>query len=213
MNKYTNSKGKNKQSARKIMVNAIAESRTSKGTILSLPFETWAIEQMICFKVSRKFTFLGCEMVKTTYQKMVANALDNPLLDESSFHFGKLGEVITNVKENTYSHIIADYCGQLHKVAGELGYALKNRVVEKDGTIAITLNERISGDGIRFEKNIVKGFGKRKKGITRCQFALECFVKKNAGDNFKIETVYKYNDKKDDVKGAAMILMIVRRIK
>lgn len=213
MNTFQNP-GKNKQIARLQMVNAIAESNTSKGTIVTLPNTRWAIEELIINKVSNRFKFLGVECHGPTFDKMV----DTMRLNKWRFdtYYGKLAEIVLNSKENSFSHVIADYCGQLHKQAKELRYALENNIVEVDGTISITLNARIGkGPGLKFEKQFIKGFGKRPKKLVRCEWQLRCFVG-TYGKNFEIETVFEYKDakkKNDKRSGANMILMIVRRIK
>jgi hypothetical protein len=208
MNHYNNKerlKGSFKQKARKVMVKAIHDSETSKGMILTLPFEKCMIEKMILNKTKR-YSFMGCEIDRKTYKNMVKTIIKDDLLDYFSMHRGFLSEMIYGKGKDAYSHIIADYCGQLHKQAKELSYAIKNNIVEVNGTISITLCERIHPTGLRFEKNITKDHPKRGK-ITRCEHQLRCFIKSVAGNNYEIETVMRYKDT------AQMILMIVRRVK
>jgi len=205
--------GKNKQIARDKMVEAIADSNTSYGTILSLPNTSWLIEEQVMSEVSNRFKFLGVECHGPTFDKMVTCMLENKWRFQT--HFGKLSEIILASKPNAFSHIIADYCGQLHKQAKELRYALQNNLVEVDGTIAITLNKRIAmGQALKFEKQTIKGYGKRPKAKNRCAWQLECFVSEFG--NYEIEEVFEYKDakkKSDGRSGANMILMIVRRVK
>ncbi len=222
MNSYKGkSKGvnSNKDIARIAMKDATLNSSTSKGKILTLPNVECKIERMILEMVSSKYTFLGVEREPDTYVKMFNYIKANNLILDIIPYLGNFSDLIFGKTENAYSHIIADYCGQLYPQSKELAYALQNKIVEIDGTISITLNERISTGkdknkmALRFEKETIKGFGRRDKQYNRCQWQLICFIKKFGGKNFDIETIMPYSDTKKGNKAAKMMLFIVRRIK
>jgi hypothetical protein len=200
----------NKEIARVRMVDAIANSGTSKGLILSLPNNNCFIEMDILQSVSHKYSFIGVENNEQTFIELQKKVMKEKLYKNITPVYGDFSSQIYNRTENTYSHIIADYCGQLFTAAPELEYAMKNNIVEVNGTISITLAKRMHSAGNSFEKSVNKGNGKRPKGITKFEFHLNNFIKKFK--NYEVIDTFHYSDKKNDKKGQAMILKIVKRV-
>lgn len=207
---FVNKKGIGKANARKKIVEAISDSTNRLKEIVTLAAQDTEIEKMIYKTVSRKFKYIMCERNIGEYIKMCekANAFFKSI--PPSFHFGSIGEVIMKMKPESVSHIIADYCGQFATFKDEIAYAMKNNVVEVDGTISITINKRISpGESVRFfnEMTRLNPIRTHIQEDTMTEHAVLTFINRHGGDNFAIETIFNYRDT------ASMLLIILRRIK
>ena len=202
---FTNSNGFFKQQARQIMVSAIAESKLF-GKVLSLPFETCHIERMLIEDVSKKLKFVGCEIEEDVYFKMLETVAKYKL--KMNCVYGSIGEQIAKARENEYSHLILDYCGQLNSFHTDIKMAMENKIVEVGGTISITLNRR---------KTVVGGIEDQINALTpyadlenrQVENALLHFLAMNSGGNYAIEKVFPYKDKGKQ----QMILVVVKRVK
>ncbi len=202
---FKNDKGENKQKARDLMVSSIANSNTTKGTILTLPFKHCIIEQQILKQVSKKYKFLGCEIDSGVYNEMLITIAKNNL--PISTHKGTIGDKIRQAKTNEYSHLVLDYCGQLGTAHDDIKVCIENDIVELDGTILITLNKRIT-PGTEGIYELMERLNPRTdtNELTRCEHALRTFINRIGGVKYAIEAVLNYHDT------TSMILMVVRRI-
>ena len=203
--KFHNAKGEKKQLARETMVNAIENSRASKGTILTLPYKHCIIEKMILDRVSKRYNFMACELDQKVFNAMLMTIAKNNL--PMNVHRGGIGEKIEQAKENEYSHLILDYCGQLGTFHKEIQMAIEKNIVEVDGTISITLNKRITPNTeYIYEKMEQLNPRQVKNELTRTEHALRTFINRVGGMGYAIESTLNYHD------NTSMILMIVRRI-
>lgn len=208
--KFTNKKGIGKINARKKIVDAISDSTNKLKEIVTLAAQDTEIEKMIYKTISKRFKYIMCERNIDEYIKMCQKANSFFKTIPPSFHFGTIGEVIMKMKADSVSHIIADYCGQFATFKDEIAYAMKNNVVEVDGTISITINKRISpGESARFfnEMNRLNPMRETIQNDTMTEHAVLTFLNRNGGNNFAIETIFNYRD------SASMLLIILRRIK
>jgi hypothetical protein len=209
--KFKNAKGEQKQIARELMVNAIKNSNTKKGEILSLPFEDCIIEQMILNeKNCKRYKFLGVEYDKQTYHNML-KTIAKKQLPINTYH-GALADKIHEAKESQYSHIIADYCGQLNTFYEEIAYAINNNIVEVGGTISITLNKRITDGCFGIYEKIERLLPKfsdtaaAKDKDARTQHIIYNFMLKVCGMNYAIIRTFAYHDT------TSMYLIIIKRL-
>ena len=200
---FKNDKGFGKEVARTLMIEAINSAQLKSKLILSLPSHTCAIEKKLVAK-SKKYNFIGVELDEKVYWKMAANIVKNRL--PITPFLGTMGEKIAEARTNQYAHLILDYCGQLHSFADEIMLAMRNNIVEVDGTISITLNKRISGNGRTFADFIQKLNPQHDTSICESEHLVRTFINRVGGYNYAIEKVLNYND------GASMILIILRRI-
>jgi hypothetical protein len=202
--KFTNKKGVGKVKARKIMVDAITAIKLNNNFILTLPSDTCQIERDLLVQ-SKKFTFLGVEKDTDTYWAMVTKILKYRL-PITAFN-GTMGAKIAEAKTNQYGHLILDYCGQLPTFSDEIMLALRNNIVEVNGTISITLNKRLSGEeGRNFANFLLKLNPQNDFKICEYEHLVRTFINRIGGYNYAIEKVFSYNDTN------AMILVILRRI-
>lgn len=200
---FKNDKGVGKEVARTFIYEAINANKSESKLILSLPSHTCAIEKKILAKTKR-FSFIGVELDENVYWKMAANIVKNRL--PITPFLGTMGDKIAEARTNQYAHLILDYCGQLHSFAEEIMLAMRNNIVEVNGTISITLNKRISGNGRTFADFIQKLNPQHDTSICESEHLVRTFINRIGGYNYAIEKVLNYND------SASMILIIVRRI-
>jgi len=116
-NTYVNHDGVCKEEARVKIVNSIVESGVI-GLAASLPNTGWVIEQAINNKV-KGIEFIGVERKKVTFNKMRTN-LRNLKKDtdiKGETYFGNIGDILYGKLENTYAHLILDYCGNLATIS------------------------------------------------------------------------------------------------
>jgi hypothetical protein len=202
---FKNISGDEKDKARKLMVKTIKESERSPKPILTLPFEDCLIEQKLLSEVSKKFTFLGCERKSAVYNKMLMTIANNNL--PINTYKGLIGDKIKEATTNQYSHLLLDYCGQLGTAHVDINHAISFDIVEVGGTIAITLNKRITpGTESIYELMEKLNPQTTTSEDTRTEHALRTFINRVGGFKYSIEDVLSYYDT------SSMILMIVRRI-
>lgn len=199
---FSNANGEKKQIARNVIVNAIKLSNVLTGTILSLPSYTLFIELMLEKLVSRKYSFIGCEREEKVYFRMLKNIIKNKL--KMSTYFGSISEKIMQAKENEYSHLILDYCGQLTTFSDEIIYAIKNNIVKVNGVIAVTLCERSNPYDTMLAK--IRNLKPSDENSNSSQDAIVTYFTKVSGFNYRIESVTRYRDTQ------AMILVILKRV-
>lgn len=203
MKKFINSNGKGKQDARKEMVKYAVNSEVKSGTILSLPFETWAIERMI-LKKSKRYNFVGVELNEDVFRKVVINSVKHKIPVKGLYN-GTLAEQIFSSESNQYAHIFADYCGQIQTHATELEFVLTNDLVKVGGTIAVTVNKRISGNFEFYEE--MEKYSPLTDETKRCENGIRTFFNLVGGKRYRIEKLMTYKDT------ASMVLIIVKRLK
>jgi predicted DNA-binding transcriptional regulator len=205
-NSYSNHKGENKERARVKMVNHITNSGVT-GTIPTLPNEAWTIEQMIN-KINPNNNFVGVEsnpktfkIMKSTLRKLKATGI------VGSVHSGMINEVIYGKIEDTYAHMILDYCGNLATITKEIEYAIQNDIVKVGGVMAITFAKPIRGTDKESMK--LKGLASANNSDDRCDSdrATEAYFHKITGWNYEVSEFFYYQDT------YPMTLVIIKRIK
>ena len=208
-NTYVNHKGENKEVARVKMTNHVVNSGVV-GLVPTLPNTDWIIEQKIANELPN-MAFIGAEIDKPTYNKMRMKLRSTDLI--ATTHFGKIGELIYGKTENTYAHLILDYCGHLSTFSKEIEYAINNDVVKVGGIMAITFGKPLRGLDTQTAK--IKGLAPINNGDTRCMSdrGIENYFAKITGWNYEVKEIFYYSDKKESGKGYPMTLVIIQRIK
>ena len=202
-NTYINHDGENKEVARNKMANVIIDSGIT-GLIPTLPNTGWAIEQKIN-KGLNNTKFLGIECDEATYVTMRSNLKNTGLNAET--RLGYFSEVLYGKIENTYAHLIMDYCGELQTISKELEYTLHNDLVCVGGCICVTFAKPIRGTTPQAEK--LKGLAAINNADDRCMSdrAIEAYFNKITGWNYQVVEFYYYQDT------YPMTLVIIKRVK
>jgi len=214
-NSYNNADGLNKEIARNKMTKYIVDADI-EGTVLSLPYHTCAIEKKILVDAPNT-TFLGVELNNPTFVKLKETVKTEKLPIKT--YEGKLSDKIYGEVENTYSHIIADYCGGLGKFGREIEYAVKHRIVKVGGVMALTFSKPIRGGKDAKEMLALGGTISNNVNDQRCASdkAFEAFFNKIIGieNSFQFVEIFNYSDDKKDAngKGFPMVLIILKRIR
>lgn len=173
------------------LLSYIAESNISQGIVLTLSWVKCIVES----KINAKFPnlqFLSCEVDKPTFEQ-----LENEIASRN-FKFMleplrcKIGRIVELSARDTYSHLLLDYCGHLNSFRPEIEYALRNKIVQKNGIIWITVCSR-SGKG-------KKGFYTRRE--------LYELIKISGLNDYKIEFIDNYTDKGKTTMTTAMVRRI-----
>lgn len=206
-NTYVNHNGVGKAEARNIMVNRIVDSGVS-GIVPTLPNTEWVIEQAINNQLSG-VEFLGVERKKTTFNTMRTN-LRNIKKDtniKGETYFGNIGDVLYGKLENTYAHLILDYCGNLATISKELEYCVNNDVMKLNGIMAVTFAKPIRG--VDFQSDKLRQLGAINNTDDRCQSdrSVEAYFYKICGWNYQVVEFFYYQDT------YPMTLVIIKRIK
>lgn len=205
---YQNGNGENKLHAKKIMQDYIIATNIQGhiGTLTNLfiDMETAIYDAMpnCCFTtVERDATIF--EQMRRKFKKCGI-----PIKCIK----GEFSQILYGEDENTYAHLIMDYCGDLPKVAKEFEYTIANNLVVVGGIIALTttkINRRGSGEKWDFitslsdSKTINKDFDFR----TDTEIQNERFLYSILGKNYRILEVFSYADT------YPMTLTIIKRIK
>jgi hypothetical protein len=215
-NTYTNYDGSGKAKARRLIGEAIMQTKRQSSNILTLPAEKWTMEKNI-LKQKSGYKFTAVERDKGTYQKMMSNMMSNPMLLDSVIGIlnKSIGEVIVNDGEDTYSSAILDYCGFIDSFYEEIDDVMKRNLVKKGGFIAITLSENDRHLNHSHHKNNFSNTFVRKcyceeemknlSGLKVTNDLLNNLVYGNKG--YEIVTKTKYRDTKTN-----MLLFIIKRI-
>jgi hypothetical protein len=214
---FPNIKGEHKDEAREKIVSEIKKSGLKYGKILTLPASEFKIEKTIFDEVSQKFSYVGVEKEKDEFFKLLHNLAVKQFVMTPIY--GSISEQIFKAKEDDFSHLILDYCGQLDSFAKEIIYAIQNNIVAKNGTIAITLNRRITlASGYSFSDTIysdmlgLRNIKEVEKG-NLVRVALNIFLERICGLNYAIIDTFEYCDMKGKKKGSNMVLAIVKRLR
>lgn len=208
-NTYRNHNGENKEVARVKMTNHVVNSGVV-GVVPTLPNTDWIIEQKIANQLP-DMNFIGAELDKVTYNKMRKNLKGLEL--NATTHFGKIGELIYGKTDDTYAHLILDYCGHLSTFSKEIEYAINNNVVKVGGVMAITFGKPLRGLDSQTAK--IKGLAPINNGDERCvsDRGIENYFAKITGWNYEVSEIFYYSDKKESGKGYPMTLVIIKRLK
>jgi len=213
-NTYTNYSGTGKIHARKMIAEAIMETKRQSSNILTLPAAEWKMEKNI-IKKKPGYKFTAVEREKETYKEMLKNlANDDVLLDSVIGIENKtVAEQVVNDKENTYSSAILDYCGHIDSFNNEINDFMKRNLVKKGGYIAITLSEndrtlnhpkRMENHSNTYIQNCCVE-GEVINGAIITNALVNILVYNNTG--YKIVKKFNYKD-----KTAKMLLFIIKRI-
>lgn len=197
------------------IIEKINESSLKSGIIFSLPAKNFTTEKRIFNEISKKFEFFGVEHDEKVYFKLLENLAKNKF--KMVVYPTELSELLDTAKENSISHLIADYCGQLHTYENEITNAIKRNIVKVDGIIAITINKRITGlKNQKFYDDMISLNGTEMYGkdIRKVEKAFKIFLERLCGFNYKLETYLDYRSERENGgKCANMMLGIIRRIK
>ena len=206
-NTYSNHNGVNKERARKKMVNHVIYSGVT-GNILTLPNTEWVIEKNIT-KGLKGVCFTAVECVRETFLEMRRNAKKFGL--NFTANFGFVHEFIYGKVENTYAHLVLDYCGELPKISKEIEYAINNNIVAVGGIIAVTFVKQIRGSKNTLLGEKITSLAAINNSDTRCETerSAEAYFHKITGWNYEIQEFFYYQDKGH----TPMALVIIKRIK
>jgi len=138
---FSNHSGVGKRTARKKMVEHIGATDLKKGQVLTLPADTWAIEALIQETVSKRFGYTACEKSIEVFPLMAAKIAWYGVKSRNEAFHGTTTQKIYEAKEDTYDHMLLDYCGILDNFGKEIIHACNANIVKKGGIIAITLTK------------------------------------------------------------------------
>jgi hypothetical protein len=210
-NTYTNHNGENKEKARIKMANYIINSGVV-GVIATLANTLWLIEQKIANQLP-EMEFISAEIDEPTYITMKQNL--KKLALKAKTYFGKIGDLIFGKVEDSYAHLILDYCGMLPTFSKEIEYVINNNVIKVGGIMAITFGKPIRGTDVQSTK--IMGLAPINNGDDRCQSdrGIEAYFAKITGWNYEVKEIFYYSDKKEGSNGNGypMTLVIIQRIK
>lgn len=207
-NTYSNDDGDLKEETRIKITSAIQKSNclTSENPIISMPSYSAKMEMMFLNDISKKLNIIGCEYDKLTYQKLLMNVVKNDL--NLSVNFGSMGDLLKTRKPNSISNLVLDYCGQFGIFYKDYQYAIENDLVEVNGIIALTVNNRISPN-TEYIYDLMNELNPRLDGDEKnVTHTIRTFVNRIGGLKYKIEEVFPYSDKGK----ANMLCVIIRRI-
>jgi hypothetical protein len=205
-NTYKNHNGLNKSVARQKMADIIIKSGVS-GIVPCLPNKDWTIERMIHEKAQGN-TYLGVERDSETYKVMRSKL---KALRQNDFfgdtHFGNVSDVIFGKYENSYAHMILDYCGNLKTVQKELEYTIQHNLLGIGGIMATTFAKPIRG--IDAESLKLLDLAPDNNTDSRCDSdrAIEAYFHKITGFTHKVVEFFYYQDT------YPMTLVLIQRIK
>jgi len=137
--KYTNSKGIGKERVRNRVNNLILRSKVDNPLILTLPGEYWIWEKSL-LSVLPSAKFVGVERDSRIVKNTVLNSVDI-ITSISAIYNEPLSNILHSSLENSFSHIIMDYCCTINTVIDEISYTIDNNLVMRDGIISITLSK------------------------------------------------------------------------
>jgi len=206
-NNYSNHEGIKKEAARTRMANHVIDSGVI-GNILTLPNTDWVIEQKI-LKSVKGVSFTAVECVRETFLEMRRKAKKLNLIFTA--HFGMVSELIYGKSENSYAHLILDYCGELPKIAKEVEYAINNNIVAVRGIIAVTFVKQVRGSKNTLMGEKIMGLATANNNDFRSdsERSAEAFFHKITGWNYEIKEFFYYKDSGH----TPMALVIIKRIR
>jgi len=194
-----------KMEARMIMTKAINKSE-EKEPILSLPSNTFAMEDLIAMGGAKGVTYDFVESDPKVFGEMV-KMLGVKNHKFVNLHLGLLSTRIKQAKANQYRDIIADYCGTIVRHHAEIKTAIKRNIIKVDGAICITLSRRSKFPKVLKKFNVYKEDGK----IDTLESTKKYF---SSFTGYELERVFTYADKvASGYTGTNMALFIIRRVK
>jgi hypothetical protein len=213
---YSNGNGEKKAEARKFIIDAVKLNPFNEQRILSLPADNYTLETLLFKYVDKHIKFDVCERDTKIYNNLLDKLRTLPKSKKpTSIYRGDIGDVINEAKENKYTHIVLDYCGQVGTFANEIKTAIDNNIVQLNGTISMTFCKRASGShNLQFVKKMLRLSGKVKKltEINNCETDIEkaifTYLRIVCKDNYAIEKQFAYKDKEK----SSMVLFIIRRL-
>jgi hypothetical protein len=209
----TNGELINKRKAREMTADKIIESNVV-GTIISLPHTECEIETQILER-NPNFNFIGVERDLPTFNRMAKFLAEANLTSKITPIFGEMSTLIKNANEGQYAHLILDYCNWITMVHEEISIALSRNIVAIGGTIALTINKRfIHTDFIRHMEKLCPYDKATSEYKTHTEHIIAKLILAKGGVG-QYETIvsFEYNDPKgEQIKGANMILVIVKRL-
>jgi len=204
-NTFTNFDGVNKTFGRNLLADRIKETGII-GRVLTLPYSSCIFELLLLDKISKDFTFVGCEHNPDTYYEMLKTVIKHKI--NMACIPNDLIETVKRSKEGDYAHIFADYCGQFDTYAEDIKLILKKKPIQVGGIFAFTVsNRKANKDSIIDEMNKLEPIGVRDGNLV--EHGIRTFLTKYAKNNFATLVSYPY---KDDEK-QAMLLVIMQRVK
>lgn len=213
---YSNADGEKKAEARKFIIDAVKLNPFNQQRILSLPADNYTLETLLFKHIDKNIKFDVCERDTKTYNRLLEKLKYLPKSKKpTTIYRGDIGDVINEAKENKYTHIVLDYCGQVGTFANEIRTAVNNNIVQVNGTISMTFCKRASGKlNLQFMKKMLRLNGKI-KGLTQinnCETDIEKAIYKFLSiickENYAIEKQFAYKDKDK----SSMVLFIIRRL-
>lgn len=210
---YKNHNGTGKAKARHLITESIKLTKRQSSNILTLPAEKWQMEKKI-LKEKPGYKFTAVERLKESYDEMMKNMVNTPILLDSVIATANktIGEVIVNDGEDTYSSAILDYCGFIDTFHDEINDVMKRNLVKKGGYIAITLSENDrhlnhSHHTTNYSNTYIQNCyaDEEPSGAKVTNDLVNFLVYKNKG--YKIVTKFPYKD-----TTAKMLLFIIKRI-
>lgn len=195
---FTNYHGEGKDNARNFICKNIKESGVLFGNVMCLPAAYCLLELKIHNEVSNLFTYIACERLQKTFVKMVQTIKKNNLLMFS--RLGDLRSAIYSAAENSYSHILLDYCGILTTFKEEILYITRKNIVRVGGTIITTVEKAR-------DKRIIVGMGIKKetKNMSKTERSIKKFFR--SIDGYEMVDTFQYDD------SSPMMVVVLKRIK
>lgn len=196
------------------IIEKITQSSLKNGVIVSLPAKKFITEKRIFNEISKNFDFIGVERNDDIYYELLKNLSKNQF--KMVVYPTDLSKVLTEMKENSVSHLIADYCGQLHTHEKEITDAIKRNIVKVDGVITITINKRITGaENHKFYDEMISlNNTEMYNHLSKVEKAFKIFLERLCGFDYKLETYLDYHSNKSNGgKCANMMLAIIKRVK
>jgi hypothetical protein len=214
-NRYSNEDGVEKMKTRHIIVNTINSVKLPKRRFLSLSADNCLTEGMLYNQVSKRSKFVLCENHPETYRQLLLNIVKNKTIVPYAVLSCSIGEEIRRSRENDYTDLVLDYCGQIGTNHEDIEYAIKNNIVCVGGTISVTLSKRISGGvGGGYNMSFIEKMEKlnpnfkKQVGDNRTEPAVLTFFNRICGMNYEIVVNHPYKD----TDKQAMMLVIIRRV-
>jgi hypothetical protein len=150
---------------------------------------------------------LGVEYVKETFKLVEENRKKFNLT--GSVYFGDVGDKIYSANEDTYAHLILDYCGSLIKLKNQIKCVIENKIVLKNGFVMITLNKAIRASNSNELFKPISYKSNFKNTSCKSAKAIETYFKLSVGNDFVIREFYEYKD----IGRSPMILIVLQRVK
>lgn len=206
-NTYTNSCGKKKEIARKLLAKEIIKTKLVGG-VLTLPFYTALFEQKL-HNLNNSMYFVGVEQEKHTYllREKYNRLTDFPMV----MHNCDLADIINGSGENTFAHAFLDYTGGLQKFGGQIVTALDKKIVKVGGILAFTVENAQRYQDVEATKLRYADLGFKRDNDERTDSSLmiDRFICEVKGHDYELITNHYYKDE----NRVGMNLVILKRIK